>query len=42
MNGIDHAQALTHDINRLLPLLEKQGINVSGLWDWVELLIALS
>ncbi|MEO5327061.1 MAG: HEPN domain-containing protein [Magnetococcus sp. THC-1_WYH] len=28
---------LTHDISRLLLLLEKQGVNMTELWDWVEL-----
>ena len=28
---------LTHDISRLLPLLEKRGVNVADLWHWVEL-----
>lgn len=28
---------LTHDISRLLPLLEKQGVDVTDLWDWIEL-----
>ncbi|MBF0419686.1 MAG: HEPN domain-containing protein [Magnetococcales bacterium] len=28
---------LTHDLSRLLLLLEKQGVNMTELWDWVEL-----
>ncbi|MBF0136282.1 MAG: HEPN domain-containing protein [Magnetococcus sp. DMHC-1] len=28
---------LTHDISRLLPLLEQQGAEMRDLWDWVEL-----
>ncbi|MBF0401441.1 MAG: HEPN domain-containing protein [Magnetococcales bacterium] len=28
---------LTHDISRLLPLLEQQGVEMMDLWEWVEL-----
>ncbi len=28
---------LTHDISRLLPLLEKQGVDLGELWEWADL-----
>ncbi|MEO5377986.1 MAG: HEPN domain-containing protein [Magnetococcus sp. DMHC-6] len=37
LSALDVLFPLTHDISRLLPLLEKCGVDVTDLWDWLEL-----